>query len=350
MTKDNPMNTFSKKDTSVIKGLAVLMLICHHLGMGILPAPINWRNESFYTIIATLCKVCVAIFVFLSGYGINESHKRFSGSDFSFVKKHLIKLMKQFWFIYIIFVPLGFLCGENPIAVYGKGIQGFANFILDFLGLKSLFNTQTMNQTWWYMETVIVLYLFYPVINRMIKKIPMLTLAAAFVPLVVYSYFCDGSYDNCREIFWVFPFAAGVLFSQHDLLNKYAALLNRHNTIVISCVTFAALAMTALRSYFGVIADTFYAIAIILFMKATFCRIKYAREFFDFMGVHSANIFMMHSFLYCYYLPIKQLLFVVPFAPFNYAFLVLECVVVSDYIEITKRRLSSIKIKSKSQA
>lgn len=69
--------------------------------------------------------------------------------------------------------------------------------------------------------------------------------------------------------------------------------------------------MTWARSRAGLVLDTFYALAIIAFAKATVCKVKYANSIFAYLGVHSANIFMMHSFLYCYFVPIKQLLFAV---------------------------------------
>ena len=345
-TKGADMNTFSKRDTSIIKGLAVLMLICHHLGMGILPAPIDWFNDPFLTIIATLCKVCVAVFVVLSGYGINESRKRYIGSDFSFVKNHLLKLMKQYWFIFVIFVPLGFLCQASPIAVYGTGLKGFLYLIIDFVGMKSLFNTPTMNQTWWYMEAVIVLYIFYPVLKRLLKRLPVLVLAVTFIPIIYFNA-NPVTVDGCREIYWFFPFAVGILLSEHDVPNSFSRLAESHFSVVCAASVVAVIAMTYVRSYFGIIADTFYALAIIAFCKVSICRIKYVSSVFDYLGFHSANIFMMHSFLYCYYVPIKQLLFVVPSALFNFLFLTLECVVVSDYIEILKKRIGPIAVKQK---
>lgn len=335
------MDKFSKHDTSVIKGLAVMMLLCHHLGMGILPAPIDWRANSLYTIIATLCKVCVALFVLLSGYGINESHKRKADSisDMRFVKNHLIKLMKQFWFIYIIFVPMGFVFHENPIEIYGKNFMGFIYFLLDFFGLKSLFGTQTMNQTWWYMETVIVLYILFPLLKYLCKKAPVLLLAVTFVPIVIYSYFCDGSYDNCREVFWIFPFVVGILLSEHNVLGKLSAAMAVHFAPICVISVAAALIMTIVRSHFGIIADTLYAMTIIAACKATICRIKYVKGFFNSFGIHSANIFMMHSFLYCYFEPVKQIVFSVNSNIGCYLILLAECYVVSDYIEVLKKRI-----------
>ena len=227
------MNSFSKNDTLAVKGLAMMLLLCHHLGMGILNPPLVWTFDSLYVNIATLSKVCVAIFVVLSGYGLNESYSKWNGSGFSFIKKHLSSLMKTYWFIFIIFVPLGFLCGANPFDVYGRNFNGIIYFIIDFLGLKALFNTPTMNQTWWYMETAIVLNIIFPVIKKLIKKIPVTMLVLTLIPLIVYSYFSDGSYDNCREIFWIFPFVCGILASEYKLFNKFVEVLKRNYFIVI---------------------------------------------------------------------------------------------------------------------
>ena len=326
----------------------MLMLVCHHLGMGVLLPPINWGKDPFLTIIATLCKVCVAIFVILSGYGINESRKRRTESDILFVKNHLVRLMKQFWFIFVIFVPLGFLCQWKPTEVYGGGGRGFLYFAIDFFGMKSLFNTPTMNQTWWYMETVIVLYIAYPLLRRLVKKLPVITLAAAFVPIALgMKGFNAGTVDGCREIYWVFPFAVGIFLSQHDVLNRFSAFCAGHGAFAAVLSLASMLALTWARSRVGLVLDTFYALAIIAFAKATVCKVKYANSLFAYLGVHSANIFMMHSFLYCYFVPIKQLLFAVANPYFNYIFLILECVVVSDYIEVLKARMRQTRFLAK---
>lgn len=336
------MDKFSKQDTSVVKGIAILMLICHHLFMGVLPAPIDWMNNPLWVVVATLSKVCVAIFVVLSGYGLNESHKKWEGSDFAFTKKHLLKLMKQYWFIFIIFVPLGKVCGINPFDVYGRSLTGLKYFVIDFFGMKALFNTPTMNQTWWYMEACIVLYILYPILRRLMKKIPVIIFAVTLVPVVKLGLFNDGSIDGCREIYWIFPFVTGIFLSDKDLLNKMSKVISSHYTAGCIIAVVCALVMTAVRSYFGIIADTLYALAIIAASKAILSRIKYVNSLLGYLGGHSANIFMMHSFLYCYYVPIKQIYMVFASRTINFVLLTVSCVAVSDYIEILKGRLSKI--------
>ena len=341
------MERFSKDDTLVVKGIAVLMLVFHHFFMGIAPHPLVWSFDKVElgVNIATLCKVCVAIFVVLSGYGINESYKRKKEGDFAFVKNHLLKLMKQYWFIFLIFVPLGIILGANPVDVYGKSPKGVLYFIIDFFGMKSLMNTPTMNQTWWYMETVIVLYALFPILKKLTKKVPYIILPISFLPVVKFGLLNNGSIDGCREIYWVFHFCAGILLSEKNILNKYSSYLSLNRAKVTFLSIVSLLIFTILRSRYGIIMDCFFAISIILAIKATLCNIKYLSSSLRYLGVHSANIFMMHSFLYCYYTQIKFILTVLKYPLINYAILISECVIVSDYLEITKSRLNNVLLK-----
>ena len=76
------MSTFTKEHTQIAKGVAILMMLYHHLY--IIPERIN--NNFFSLIdqvipnaqstIAVFCKLCVCIYVFLSGYGLYHSLKK----------------------------------------------------------------------------------------------------------------------------------------------------------------------------------------------------------------------------------------------------------------------------------
>lgn len=76
--------------------------------------------------------------------------------------------MSGFWFIYVLFVSLGFYFGRNPIEIYESNI--FYGLI-DFMGLASVFHTPTMNATWWFMGLIIILYLVYPLLHKLLKNI-----------------------------------------------------------------------------------------------------------------------------------------------------------------------------------
>ena len=74
----------TKQQTVKIKGIAVLMLLFHHLFLNSERADmcsyITGRvGEQILIQVALLGKICVPIFLILSGYGINESSKNIQG-------------------------------------------------------------------------------------------------------------------------------------------------------------------------------------------------------------------------------------------------------------------------------
>lgn len=77
------MMTFDKRQTNIAKGVAVLLLLWHHLfyndpkNYGKFISVLNINNVPIECLIAILCKICVAIFVFLSGYGLFRSYEKY---------------------------------------------------------------------------------------------------------------------------------------------------------------------------------------------------------------------------------------------------------------------------------
>ena len=72
---------FSKKDTNIVKGVAIIAMLFHHCyttnikfkAHGVLFAPFS---KSTVVTLSLWAKVCVGIFVFLSAYGITISLKK----------------------------------------------------------------------------------------------------------------------------------------------------------------------------------------------------------------------------------------------------------------------------------
>ena len=68
------VDKFNKQDTNFLKGIAIILLLFHHLfyehpEIG----SIKYRGLSLVFISALAAKVCVSIFLILSGYGLNET-------------------------------------------------------------------------------------------------------------------------------------------------------------------------------------------------------------------------------------------------------------------------------------
>lgn len=315
-----PQHYFTKENTKVLKGIAILMMLLHHFYNGSLSAPIHWADGNHpMQIAATVCKVCVSLFAFLSGYGLTEQYRKKSPdvSDRSFVLHHLKNLMRPYWLVFFIFVPLGFLLGENPVSVYQAEPKGIFYFILDALALSPLFQTPTMNFSWWYMEAALIFYLGYPFFYRGVKRIPFLVLPVSF------ALFAGFGTDHCREIFWMFPFFMGIFYSEQNLLNRYLTKLNQaieckssnRDPFLFYQITsvVSLLLWLYLRTLAGLWVDVFLAISI---TKCSVCWINPQNTLgkaLSFFGKNAAFLYFTHSFFYYYYEVCITLLQKIPF-------------------------------------
>lgn len=299
------VRSFTKRDTNIVKGAAVIFLLTHHLYMGILPAPMSLFGNSPLLVFATLSKVCVAIFILLSGYGLATSYSHNKKSAIRFTVDHTLKLMKPFWLVYVVFFILSAFLARplfTPEAVYDSGFRGLLAALIEFFGLRPLFQTGTLNQTWWYMEASLVLYLLFPLLYSVTKKLPWLSLSLTALPLVLYYFLGNNVWDTCREIYWFFPFTVGILAAQHGLFDRFSASNAKH-PIRFGVLSLALLLIiTLLRAKVGIAFDTFFAVSIILFLSATLCRIPYLSGAAAYVGKHAAFIFMTHSFFYTYFI------------------------------------------------
>ena len=175
---------FTKKDTMAMKGIAIIMMIIHHCffetsryeGYNIVFAPLN---ERYTVIIASFFKICVGIFVFLSGFGITKSIIKISNgrlADKQTLKKVVFKtyiaLMFGFIFVFILSQLFCWFANKGQIEIYKSNniFNSISYFIADGLGLANLFGTPTLNGTWWYMSLAIIIVVITPLLYNLIKK------------------------------------------------------------------------------------------------------------------------------------------------------------------------------------
>ena len=67
----------SKNETVKIKGFAILLMMWHHLfgcGTFLVLESNTWLGSDFDYIIGRSGKICIALFVVLSGYGLYKSY------------------------------------------------------------------------------------------------------------------------------------------------------------------------------------------------------------------------------------------------------------------------------------
>ena len=65
---------FGKNETAIIKGVAILLMLIHHLFMN--TEGINYYSQDFFNHLSSIGKICVSIFSFITGYGIYISYEK----------------------------------------------------------------------------------------------------------------------------------------------------------------------------------------------------------------------------------------------------------------------------------
>lgn len=303
---------FTKEDTNVAKGVALIMMYIHHMyfekatyaAFTIDFFPIN---ETYALILSALCKVCVAIFVFLSGYGLVIAYKKNQDASIKDYYRYnfgrYVKYILSFMLIFIVFDLVCTLSGNanNHVAVFGTGLTGIENTLLDLFGFSTIMGTPTFCATWWYNSIFVAILLLLPLLWVAYRKIGG---AVLFLVLVIPRMLAL----NMSNLRWYLPSVVlGMIFADRKLFERihnwgisksksrwnWRLLVNIMATIAI-IVIFAQL-----RRKWGVLLDMTDAVlasAIAYLSYETIGAFKITKKMFGFVGIHSMNLFLCHSF------------------------------------------------------
>lgn len=239
-------------------------------------------------------------------------------------------MMSGYWFIYIIFVPMGLLFGRSFLAYYGLNP---IYYLTDFLGISYLFfgyNT-IFNVTWWFMSVIIVLYIIFPLLYKLLIWQSEIALSLSILFMFVNIPFLHG------VNYWFAPFIFGMYISKYNLfariLNLCDTALKRVSLSILLIVVSLCIRVTFLQNkvYF----DAFFAFAIILFSYMVLSSIPKLSKCFEILGKHSANIFMFHTFIYSYYF--SNIIYSLRYSLAIYVFLALVCLLISVVLEKIKK-------------
>lgn len=325
------LEKFDVSITNASKGMALMLILWHHLFF-------EKPEEGFIVYqTALLAKVCVGIYVVLSGYGLAESIKKRGLEILSFYKRRVLKLYMNYWLIALLFVPIGVWFMDRSFeSVYGHNV--YNGFLIQMLGIHMFtWVGYGYNATWWFMSLIVVLYAIFPFIYVLTKRFHVWFLlfcaGLLFVPIPLVND-------------WIFPFAVGVYLSQKDGFVKMIAWLHKQGAkrFVLLFVLTVFVAWYRQNGYLfdSIRADTFFAILLILWTTELVVASSWAKKAFEFVGIHSFNIFLFHTFIYYYYFPDFIYMFKNPIAIF--AVLLGVCLVISVAIEAFKKKIGFEKL------
>lgn len=364
MNSEN-LNVFalSKQDTNVMKGIAILAMLCHH----VYTTQLTWV-EPYPVILSTLGiigKVCVAIFLFCSGYGLAVQYDKIMDGALTFKKnicttikfiiKRLIKFYSAYWFVFLIFVPITIAFFDRPLsAPYGESANPFFGVMLDLFGLQGF---RSYNITWWFNKLIILLYVVFPILFLFIKNTKWFGLILCFIAMRFAGNLGILNYYDVAV--WQFPFVLGIGWAVYqDRMTVLSKYLNRYTLLINIGVVLLLGAGVLQRLYnimpFGNITgirfDGFLSILLLLLVIVVLRRCKYIYSTLSFLGKHSMNIYLIHTFFNAYWLNFCEFLhknLICRWAGINMWILLLCCLGLSIIIEYIKNRLYWNKITDK---
>ena len=326
-------NYLSKDDTKIMKAIAVICMLAHHLWC--FPVRIPGGNLSYIftifgipsiTYFGFFCKICVPMFFFFGGYGV---YKSYYGRKYDIVDK-LKKLYFSYWKVFLIFIPIGFLFFSKQDAyctdafIYSR----FANFSSKELVSNFLGFTSTYNREWWFLISYAFALLSFPFIRMIIDKFSAKTnIFLAIVVTILIANIFPGLTKNTNFVLntnfiylkffcQIAPYAAsfwmGAIVAKDGLLDRLSEALKKCNLLnPVTDIILWFIAIFLRQSEIGDTFDIFYipvlAVASIDLIK----RIKFVKLAFISVGKQSTNMWLTHSF-FCYYIGVTAKVIAAP--------------------------------------
>jgi peptidoglycan/LPS O-acetylase OafA/YrhL len=315
---------FEKKDTLAIKGIAIILMYIHHLfysldyfnSFEIKPLFLSRENLVYFSV--GFCKVCVAIFVFLTAYGLTKSYEKLKTERavFKSTIKRYLNLEIQFSLIVIISITICFMTNVyNPLDIYGRDyLQSFFYFLLDILGIASFWGGVTLNASWWYMTLAITLIFILPVLWKFYNDFKYLGIL--LLPISVLLPKLLGMYENINNgiIFeatnfswYFFTVMLGLVTASENLLERlvnYKSLYKHSSAIKLLVGSLMLLIVGYVRMRWGLISITegiiVFLICFLSFSVSEIKNIKFVKIVLQFLGKYSMNMYLIHSFVFMY--------------------------------------------------
>lgn len=332
--------SISREKSILIKGISILLMLAHHLF-----AFPNRVNGSLYIsflkvqgvpieyYIGIFSKICVSIFLFMSGYGLFISYYNKPVSIKSILKR-VLKFYCIYWIIFIIFIPLGVVLKKIEI--------NLKSLFLNFIGVSSSFNAE-----WWFVSIYIILLILSPIIINYIKH------NKKIVTIIVSLFICSiglilnkisvtsGNKILAGVLQWIGLFCSqqiyfiiGILIAKEMIFDKITNIfininINKKQTyyilLIISIIVFYLFMNMKIVSYFIFIG------IMPMFILAVSNIIKENR-ILKLLGNNSTNMWLIHSF-FCYYY-FQELILLPKYSIFILMWLVIVSLAISIIINL----------------
>lgn len=164
--------TFGKKESQLIKGIAIIAMFYHHFfGFPTWLAPESYFVHTYIgercieSDIASFCKICVAIYAFVSGYALFV--QKYDIKNIKSLLKRILTFLGSYWVIFLVFLIFGIMFNE-PFPPIDR-------FLLQCIGVSTatVFDWSYFNAIHpvfaWYVSFYILFIVISPLLAKLCK-------------------------------------------------------------------------------------------------------------------------------------------------------------------------------------
>lgn len=326
--------TLSKQDTNFLKGIAICAMLCHHLYgcpiFGVEP------YTGIFSWLGSFGKICVAVFLFCSGYGLSARYKSLSSftDRIIFVRNRLIKFYINYWVILLLCVLYGIFVLGRTFDIAYSGLNMPKRLLYEVFAING---GCSYLRTWWFNQLIIVCYLLFPLLFLAAKYTPFTMLIVG----TLYLLFGDAHTFQIIEFnIWLFPFIIGIYWNLYEgRLEKLSEICLLYKIPFVFISVIVQISIAVIRGHLSypdqIRIDALLVISIVLCTISIFRYYDGLMKSGAFLGKHSMNIYMIHS------------LFNVPIlhngewlrSGCNVVILVMLCLIISIGVEWAKGRI-----------
>ncbi|CAI0769704.1 Acyltransferase family [Serratia entomophila] len=287
----------SIEKSNYLKGIAIILMLVHHLFafpdrispdvtvkyIGMLPG----TGMYIETYIGLFGKICVSMFLFLSGYGF--SLRREVSAKYIYGK--LKNLYISYWLVLFIFFSIGIVFYSG--ARFSTSIP---TFLENFIGIKSTYNGE-----WWFFKLYVLYVLSLPLFVRLNNyAILVIVFLGTGIGKVLSGYDFVPTFIT-DYLIWLLPFGLGIVFGragnfpETSFISKMLRKVNGVHAIWLFILTI--IAFVGGKGLGLVLATPFFILALVKVSDKSNAKVN---GVISELGRNSMYMWLTHTF-YCYH-------------------------------------------------
>ena len=275
----------SNKSTKSLKGLLALLIIFHHISQKITTGE-NFSNFEY------MGRYIVALFFFLSGYGLYFQYSNNATYMENFLKKRLVRIFIPFFVFIVIYVIYRATLGEVV------NVDFFLSFWKDHSNI--IYNG-------WFINSIIILYVIFYVsfVNKdsKIAEYKLVFLTLVYIFWKAYQNHGDWEYVSIMAfllgVFWMKNRVYIDKFLEKNyfiFLVSFSILMYvfRHYEVIMKNI-----GITNKYVYYGIVGNLCTMVFVVYFLLLT-NKLNFSNKYIDFLGDISFEIYMIHGLVMHY--------------------------------------------------